>query len=199
MFIKRLLINSDLGVIRDISFHAGLNLIVDKTPDSDNTRTGNNVGKTTVLKLIDFCLDGGKKEIYEDPETPGAVYAKVRDFLVDHKVTVCLELVDRLDTPLPRTVSIERNFADKRNSVRKIDGEQFTSKMFTKHLAEKLIPSLDDVEKPTLRQAIAHNLRISNWKIEHTVRLLNQNTTKLEYEALYLFLLGFPQSRRDES
>jgi uncharacterized protein YydD (DUF2326 family) len=198
VFIKRLLINSDLGVIRDISFHAGLNLIVDKTPDSDNTRTGNNVGKTTVLKLIDFCLDGGKKEIYEDPETPGAVYAKVRDFLVDHKVTVCLELVDRLDTPLPRTVSIERNFADKRNSVRKIDGEQFTSKMFTKHLAEKLIPSLDDVEKPTLRQAIAHNLRISNWKIEHTVRLLNQNTTKLEYEALYLFLLGFPQSSAND-
>ena len=188
MFVRRLLINSDLGVIRDVKFHEGLNLIVDKTPDTDNRQTGNNVGKTTVLKLIDFCLDGDKRSVYADPEAAGTVYAKVRDFLVEHKVTVRLELVDKLDSVLPRLVSVERNFADGRKSVRKVDEEKLTAAMFTERLAAKLVPPLEDVRKPTLRQAIAHNLRISDWKIEHTVQLLNQNTTKLEYEVLYLFL-----------
>lgn len=56
MFIKKLIIEGTSGIIRDIEFKKGLNLILDDTP-SDNIRaTGNNVGKTTVLKLIDFCL-----------------------------------------------------------------------------------------------------------------------------------------------
>ena len=55
MFLKQLRIESEDGLIRDLNFHQGLNLIVDETPDS-NTETGNNVGKTTVLRLIDICL-----------------------------------------------------------------------------------------------------------------------------------------------
>ena len=55
MFLKLLLISTPTKVIREINFHKGLNLIVDDTPNSE-TSTGNNVGKTTILKLIDFCL-----------------------------------------------------------------------------------------------------------------------------------------------
>ena len=51
MFIKSLTISSgDGNVIRDIKFHNGLNLIVDETPVVSGKETGNNVGKTTVLK-----------------------------------------------------------------------------------------------------------------------------------------------------
>lgn len=59
MFIKKITISSPLQVIREIPFHKGLNLIVD---ESDGQVTGNGVGKTTVLKLIDFCL-GAKDKI----------------------------------------------------------------------------------------------------------------------------------------
>ena len=52
MFLKRLTLDSDRGRLRDIEFSAGLNLIVDETLEDDKRRTGNNVGKTTVLKLI---------------------------------------------------------------------------------------------------------------------------------------------------
>ena len=61
MFLKYLIIENTNGLVRRIDFHQGLNLIVDETP-SGNEETGNNVGKTTVLRLIDFCfgMDGSK-------------------------------------------------------------------------------------------------------------------------------------------
>ena len=62
MFIKKLIISSPSEIIREIDFYSGLNLIIDDTPAEDTKSTGNNVGKTTVLKLVDFCL-GAKGKI----------------------------------------------------------------------------------------------------------------------------------------
>ena len=64
MYIKRLKITNNDGLIRDIQFHNGLNLIVDDTPSDTHTDTGNSVGKTTVLRLVDFCLGKDPKSIY---------------------------------------------------------------------------------------------------------------------------------------
>ena len=68
MFIKQLKIESKNGLIRNILFQKGANLILDYTEQENKTKSGNNVGKTTVLKLIDFCLGGKAKSIYIDPE-----------------------------------------------------------------------------------------------------------------------------------
>ena len=73
MFIKRLIISGNSGIIRDISFKEGLNLIIDETPMNDIKLTGNNVGKTTVLKLIDFCLGAKPQIIYTDTENKNQV------------------------------------------------------------------------------------------------------------------------------
>ena len=94
MFIKSLSITSGPKVIREIGFHNGLNLIVD---ESENQITGNNVGKTTVLKLVDFCLGADKKNIYVDPETKRDVYKLVKDFLTERKVLITLTLTSDLD------------------------------------------------------------------------------------------------------
>jgi uncharacterized protein YydD (DUF2326 family) len=67
MFLKSLTITRGDGtIIQDIRFHTGLNLIVDETPVLSGKETGNNVGKTTVLKLVDFCLGDKAKGIYSD-------------------------------------------------------------------------------------------------------------------------------------
>ena len=68
MFIKRLIISNPTEIIRDIEFSSGLNLIIDDTPVDDIKSTGNNVGKTTVLKLVDFCLGAKANIIYTDTE-----------------------------------------------------------------------------------------------------------------------------------
>ena len=97
MFLKSLTIFlGDGTIIRNIQFHAGLNLIVDETPIVSGKETGNNVGKTTVLKLIDFCLGAKAKGIYSDHENKRNEYKLVKDFLVDNKVRVLLVLKDDL-------------------------------------------------------------------------------------------------------
>jgi uncharacterized protein YydD (DUF2326 family) len=67
MFLKKLIIkHADGTIIREIPFSLGLNLVIDETPTENGRETGNNVGKTTVLKLIDFCLGASAKGIYVD-------------------------------------------------------------------------------------------------------------------------------------
>ncbi len=76
MFLKSLIITlGDETVIRHINFRLGLNLIVDETPSLDGKESGNNVGKTTVLKLIDYCLGASAKGIYSDPENNVNIYS----------------------------------------------------------------------------------------------------------------------------
>ena len=80
MFIKRLKIESSTNIIRDIEFKNGLNLILDDTPIDDTKSTGNNVGKTTVLKLIDFCLGANPNIIFTDTEKKRSLYNSKRFF-----------------------------------------------------------------------------------------------------------------------
>lgn len=68
MYLKKLTIKTPKEIIREMDFKAGLNLIIDDTDDVSSKTTGNNVGKTTVLKLIDFCLGADAKIIYTDTE-----------------------------------------------------------------------------------------------------------------------------------
>lgn len=68
MFLKQLLIGNDDFIIRDITFHKGINLILDNTKSDDKRESGNNVGKSTVIKLIDFCFGSKSESIYVDPE-----------------------------------------------------------------------------------------------------------------------------------
>lgn len=56
MYLKKLTIETPEKLIRDMEFHSGLNLIIDDTKDISTKTTGNNVGKTTVLKLIRFLF-----------------------------------------------------------------------------------------------------------------------------------------------
>lgn len=62
MYLKQLLVIKNGVILRNINFHKGLNLIIDETKEEGSTTTGNNVGKTTVLKLIYFVLEEIQKK-----------------------------------------------------------------------------------------------------------------------------------------
>ena len=190
MFLKRLTLDSDRGRLRDIEFSAGLNLIVDETPEDDKRRTGNNVGKTTVLKLINYCLGGKDREIYADPDNTKSSYQLVETYLREQNVVVTLELVDSLDdVPLKRT-TIRRNFLKGKKAIREIDGQQVAQGAFLQHLGVVLMPQLPKDDKPTFRQAISHNIRYNEQSLTHTLHTLDKFTRNIEYEALFLFMLG---------
>lgn len=190
MFLKALIITRGDGtIIRDIRPHLGLNLIVDETPVVSGKETGNNVGKTTVLKLVDFCLGASGKGIYTDDENKRNEYQLVKNFLVENKVRVTMVLADSLLREDAREVLIERNFLSRKEKIQRIDGENKTDEEFEAALTEMLFPGHYG-NKPTFRQIIAHNVRYKDLGINNTLRNLDSYTRDDEYETLYLFLLG---------
>ena len=185
MFIKTLIISSGTKVIREIKFHRGLNLIVD---ESEHQITGNSVGKTTVLKLVDFCLGANPKHIYVDHESKKQEYKLVKDFLIENKVLVTLVLTSDLVNK-PDDIVIRRNFLSRKEIVRTINGEPLTEDEFETKLSRILFPGHLS-SKPTSRQIISHNIRYKDESINNTLKTLDTYTSDAEYETLYLFLFG---------
>ncbi|MGX2975603.1 DUF2326 domain-containing protein [Ursidibacter arcticus] len=198
MFIKQLKISSKSRIIRDINFTKGINLIIDNTPTIDKKLTGNNVGKTTVLKLISFALGGNDKEIYTDDENKKSVYTEIKNFLIDNHILIKLVLIDSFDN-VQKEIIIERNFLNGSNSIIKINGEKTPKK----DLEEKLLSLIFHKHqgKPSFRQLISHNLRYKDDSINNTLKTLNRYSTDVEYETLYLYLLGcrFNDGERKQS
>ena len=130
MFIDSLVISDKTTTIRELNFRQGLNLIIDDTPSSDDrTMTGNNVGKTTILKLINFCLGGEGKDIYTDEENKGKRYEEIKAFLEENEVLITLTLVSSSkDANSRKKVVIERNFLNGKKNIRRIDGKQIRKK-----------------------------------------------------------------------
>ncbi len=198
MFLKSLQITRPDGtVIRDIQFHLGLNLIVDETPSLSGKETGNNVGKTTVLKLIDFCLGGSAKDIYTDPENPKNEYKLVKEFLMEQNVLIRLVLKQDLTDEKSQECVIERNFLLRKNKVLRIDGQDLKEAEYEEALTEMLFPGHYG-KKPTFNQMVAHNIRYKDLSINNTLKILNGYTSDEEYETLYLFLLGCDFDKGDE-
>ena len=198
MFLKRLIIENKAGVIRDIPFKKGINLIVDETPETlTQQTTGNNVGKTTVLRLVDYCLGSKGESIYKDTEFSQQPNTTIENFLTDTEVLVTIELVEDLDDENSEHITIQRNFLKRGKKVQKINGEDFTDdKKFDAELKRLVFNT--DVEKPTFRQIISKNIRIDKDRMDKIVRVLGSFVGNEVYEALYLFWLGIKTDKAEE-
>ncbi|MNQ54997.1 hypothetical protein D3C85_690780 [compost metagenome] len=190
MFLKQLIIQNKNTIIRDIPFHKGINLIVDERPESirQKTDTGNSIGKTTVLRLVDYCFGGDGKNIYQDTEFNKQPNTTIENFLKDNEIIITVVLVDNLDAPKEEIV-IKKNFLSRNKKLQEINGQNITdNKEFDKALKKEIFKS--DVDKPTFKQIISKNIRDEKNKMANIVKVLNSFTRTEEYEALYLFWLG---------
>lgn len=190
MFLSSLIIESDDQVIRNISFHKGMNFIVDESKSQDNNtkKTGNNIGKTTVLRLINYCLGGSDKGIYQSREFKNNVNESIKSFLIEKKVKITLKLKEDLENPLSRQIKICRNFLSGSKKILEIDDEPVLAKNFDMELKRKVFDF--EETKPTFKQLKAKNIRDEAERLENTVRVLGNFGKLEEYEALYLFWLG---------
>ena len=188
MFLKQLIIINKNKIIRDIKFQKGINLIVDETTKGKSTNSGNSVGKTTVLRLIDYCLDGNGENIYIDPEfkTHNTI---VENYLKDNNIIVKLILIADIDDELSEIVTIERNFLTYGNKIQKINDEELNNKQFSSKLKELIFKT--NSEKPTFKQLKSKNIRDEKNKLLNTIRVLPPNViTDVTYETLHLFWFG---------
>ncbi|TKC01729.1 DUF2326 domain-containing protein [Pedobacter cryotolerans] len=189
MFLKQVIIQNKNSIIRDISFHKGINLIVDETPvGSSQQATGNNVGKTTVLRLVDYCFGADGKNIYQDTEFGKQPNTTIENFLKNNEIIITVVMVDNLSDP-KEEVFIRKNFLARNKKLQEINGDNITdNKVFDKKLKEVIFKS--EVDKPTFKQIISKNIRDEKNKMANIVKVLNSFTRIEEYEALYLFWLG---------
>lgn len=187
MFLRNLIIRNNSDIIRQIDFHKGINLIVDETSVKNITDSGNSVGKTTVLRLIDFCLDGNGKNIYIDPEFKNT-NKKIENFLKKNNIIISLSITKNLDYPSYHDVVVERNFLTHSKKIQEINGESFSNTEFSHQLKKLLFES--ESEKPTFKQLKSKNIRDEKNKLVNTLKVLDSFTTDVEYEQLFLFWLG---------
>ena len=196
MFLKLLKIENDQNVIREIPFHKGINLIVDETNTDNEQESGNNVGKTTAIRLIDFCLGGKGKNIYQDQEFKNKSNNVIENFLKNNNIIITLILKEDLDDTNSREITIRRNFLTRKDKIQEINGESYNDENFKIKLKELIFHS--DKLKPTFRQLIAKNIRDEKNRLVNAVKVLHFNTTADEYEPLYLFWLGIDLDDADK-
>lgn len=196
MFLKLLKIENDKNVIREIPFHKGINLIVDETNSDNEQESGNNVGKTTAIRLIDFCLGGKGKNIYQDQEFKSKGNNVIETFLKKNNIIITLVLKEDLEIPNSKEILIRRNFLNRKEKIQEINGEQYNDDNFKIKLKESIFHS--DKLKPTFRQLIAKNIRDEKNRLVNAVKVLHFNTTVDEYEPLYLFWLGIDLDDADK-
>jgi uncharacterized protein YydD (DUF2326 family) len=197
MFLEKIIIQNRDVIIREISFHKGINLIVDETPvNSSQQSTGNNVGKTTVLRLVDYCFGADGKNIYKDTEFAQQPNTTIENFLKENEIIITITLVNNLDVVSER-ITIRKNFLKRKDKLQEVNGENITdNKEFDKKLKELVFKT--EADKPTFKQIISKNIRDEKNKMSNIVKVLNPYTTIEEYEALYLFWLGINTDTHSE-
>ena len=122
MLLNNLKVISNGTLVREIPFKPGLNLIVDNETLS-GTESGNSVGKTTLLRIVDYCLGSDGKDIYTDPEFKSEYNLEVYNFVQNNQVIAILEL----KTKNEKLLVLERNLIVDGEKYYKINGEDVGS------------------------------------------------------------------------
>lgn len=183
MKIKKLLIRKTQPseeIIREITFNLkGLNLIVDNTPE-DLVESGNSVGKSTTIKIIDLCL-GAKsiRELYYDSDTRSE-NNDVKNFLSKYKVQAELILIDQKG----EEYSVKRDLYYKGKKY--IFNSSYNEQEFWNRL-KKLLFNLSE-PNPTFRQLIPKFVRLENTAEDKMIKYLPIMTKSDDYDAIYCFL-----------
>lgn len=196
MYLSNLKVLTSSGeVIRDISFHKGLNIILgERCVDSGST---NSIGKTTLLRAIDFCLGGDEKPFYQDKENKEAIDQNVFNFFYYVEPIFKLELKNNLNSKAAYKVIFEKRISgfttkhpNKLKVINFINGNEVTNDEYNYQLKEFLFNY--NTNKPTFRQLISKFIRKDDQQINYILRFLHQATSDLDYEVIHFFLFGYP-------
>ncbi len=188
MLLEKLTISSKNGIIRDIPFKLqGLNLVIDTTPITENTTiSGNNVGKTTFIRAVDFCFGSTGKDIYVDKENKSD-NAAVKEFLIENEVTFTLSLLNKTGTRF----ILRRSFNTTNDLF--INDIKFNSiGDYNKKLNELIFHIQPTETKVSFRNTIKKFVRSDSYSESSLYKILHHSIKDSVYEALYLFLFGFP-------
>lgn len=172
--------------IRTITFKQnGLNLIVDNTK-IDSEESGNNVGKSTAIKIIDLCLGAKEvREIYYDSDT-NSENIDIKNFLTTNKVQAELVLFDSNHNK----IKLKRDLF--RNGKKYIDDTEKNESEFWNYLKARIFDLNEP--SPTFRQLIPKFIRLSQTSEDNIIKFLPVAVAKSTYNTIYCFLFRLMQT-----
>ena len=194
MFLKKFTLTSESGrLIREVTFKKGMNIILGECGEG-NGQSSNSLGKTTLIRCLDFCL-GGKDAtaIYTDSEFKKE-NSTVVGFLKKEKPTFKLTLSNRFDSTDEIIIERHLDLTAARNRITNyINGEKCTKNEFDLKLKELLFGFAE--AKPTLRELLGKFIRQRDNQLEKILYFNGNFCKNVEYEKIHLFLFGFNQAQ----
>lgn len=175
--------------IRSVTFHSGVNLIV----DTENSEKHNKVGKTTFLRLIDIALGSQERDKLYYDESTNSKNLELENYIDVNKSAIELEVVDNLEF-------IKEEYLFKVELFKKgkyyINGTRCSQ---TKYRTELNKIFFDKDKKPTFRELIKSFVRISmNGDNNNFLKTLPKSSNS-KFRAVYDFLFNVPSSGINET
>jgi uncharacterized protein YydD (DUF2326 family) len=163
---------------RNIQFVHGLNIITD---DAQN-QNGNNVGKTTTLEIINYCLAGDDpRPIYTDSKT-NSENKIIKNYIEQNFVFA--ELTYSLDS---KTRKIQRALFSK--SIIKFDEQKIDLDSFVHQIQKDFFATI--CEKPSFRQLLPKFIRLKDSEINQPLDYNKYYIPTADKRNIRTFLFGF--------
>jgi len=184
MQIKNLTVYDGDIEIRNINFLNSFNIITNEEID------GNQIGKSTALRVINSCLGSDGKSIWHDPDS-NTTNEKIKKYVNNGSVYFVLLIeVNNIEYRIKRMfLEVEQ----KTRNVIKIfswinDDEYNTNKKFKAALSPILGFSLTKPSYSTVKNRFVRLDKTTSFK---TYKYLNVNTKDSQYITYYSYLFGF--------
>lgn len=198
MYLKSLTIKDNDGfIIRHVDFKTGVNIIKGDTTNIDATTSTNSIGKTTLLRSVDFCLAGKWSTLVEDRELKSNRNNTVFNFFKETSPNFELVITKSLKNTISSQMKINRAIeigVDKKGketvSVKNFVNDNEVSEDELKTQLKLYLFDLNSAT-PTFRQLIPKFIRSSDHQVSNIVRYLHPTTSNAVYEVLHLTLFGF--------
>lgn len=197
MYLKNIVITKNTGEeIQNITFYKGLNIVLGCTDGSSDT---NNLGKTTLIRCINFCLAGKFEEFFKDPENTHVENTCVKNFLIDNEISFKLSFCVDLDKATPerdfyvcRKVVKDNSPRKKKNFFKVINYFNNTKEIEADEYKERLYLNLFGrvSHEPSFRNLITKFVRKDSLQVENILRYLGKYLTNDAYSILQFRLFG---------
>ncbi|WP_042150211.1 MULTISPECIES: DUF2326 domain-containing protein [unclassified Pseudoalteromonas] len=184
MQLEVLNVYKDGKVLRTLTFNKGLNIV------TNTEENGNQIGKSTALRVINFCLGSDGKSIWKDPDSK-VVNDKVKQLVTSGRVE--FELI--LSTS-GKAYVIKRKISElqqKSKVITKIystiNGEEYSSQ---EKFKEALAPALGlCLKNPSYSSIKNRFVRLDKNTASSIYRYLHSSTSDQKYTLYYSYLFGF--------
>lgn len=182
MKLIKLKVVVDTELVREIKFHDGLSLILNKRGVG---RSGNSVGKTTLARVVDYLFMGSIGPIYIDEEFKKP-NERIESLFLQRRVTVELEFlgVDERLHVMSRNLCI-----DERGREFRFDGQLVNEVTYEQAIKEKFLDVT--TQRPSIRFVLPKFIRSDSHRMLNTTKFLDKHASAKDYGELFLYLFGF--------